>query len=74
MIIIIITSVSIAIEMNKNVHNLNDSSITRETSSPVIQSINSIELLGKSGVVYIQHNGELYQLRQTKTGKLILTK
>ncbi|TFT49931.1 hemin uptake protein HemP, partial [Proteus mirabilis] len=21
-----------------------------------------------------QHNGELYQLRQTKTGKLILTK
>ncbi|MCI9777929.1 hemin uptake protein HemP [Proteus mirabilis] len=74
MIIIIITSISIAIEMNKNVHNLNDSSITRETSFPVIQSINSIELLGKSGVVYIQHNGELYQLRQTKTGKLILTK
>ncbi|MCD4595285.1 hemin uptake protein HemP [Proteus mirabilis] len=25
-------------------------------------------------MVYIQHNGELYQLRQTKTGKLILTK
>ncbi|MDY7855248.1 hemin uptake protein HemP [Proteus mirabilis] len=48
--------------------------MTRKTSSPVIQSINSIELLGKSGVVYIQHNGELYQLRQTKTGKLILTK
>ncbi|MGC6599934.1 hemin uptake protein HemP [Escherichia coli] len=22
----------------------------------------------------MQHNGELYQLRQTKTGKLILTK
>ncbi|WP_240531583.1 hemin uptake protein HemP [Proteus alimentorum] len=40
----------------------------------MIQSISSIELLGKNGVVYIQHNGELYQLRQTKSGKLILTK
>ncbi|WP_425288184.1 hemin uptake protein HemP [Proteus mirabilis] len=33
-----------------------------------------MELLGKSVVFYIKHNGELYQLRQKKTGKLILTK
>ncbi|MEQ4986271.1 hemin uptake protein HemP [Proteus vulgaris] len=52
-----------------------DSSLVKQDShSSIIQSINSIELLGKDGVVYIQHNGELYQLRQTKAGKLILTK
>ncbi|WP_241726433.1 MULTISPECIES: hemin uptake protein HemP [Proteus] len=52
-----------------------DSSLIRQNShSSIIQSINSVELLGKDGVVYIQHNGELYQLRQTKAGKLILTK
>ncbi|WP_074388192.1 hemin uptake protein HemP [Proteus myxofaciens] len=60
--------------MNKKTNNLDISSLKRETDSPIIHSINSLELLGKDGVVYIQHNGELYQLRQTKAGKLILTK
>ncbi|MDM3867006.1 hemin uptake protein HemP [Proteus faecis] len=60
--------------MDKKAHNLNSSSIHQNSHSSIIQSINSIELLGKDGVVYIQHNGELYQLRQTKAGKLILTK
>ena len=60
--------------MNKKANNL-DSSLTKQNfHSSMIQSISSIELLGKNGVVYIQHNGELYQLRQTKSGKLILTK
>ncbi|WP_369310511.1 hemin uptake protein HemP [Providencia rettgeri] len=36
--------------------------------------IESQQLLGPTGKVSIQHNGELYQLRQTRTGKLILTK
>ncbi|MBG2912954.1 hemin uptake protein HemP [Proteus cibarius] len=60
--------------MNKKANNLDSSLIKQNSHSSIIQSINSIELLGKDGVVYIQHNGELYQLRQTKAGKLILTK
>ncbi|MEB6856573.1 hemin uptake protein HemP [Proteus cibi] len=60
--------------MNKKANNLDNSSIRQNSHSLIIQSINSVELLGKDGVVYIQHNGELYQLRQTKAGKLILTK
>ncbi|AKJ40682.1 hemin uptake protein HemP [Pragia fontium] len=36
--------------------------------------INSQQLLGKSGILLIQHQGQQYQLRITKTGKLILTK
>lgn len=60
--------------MNKKANNLGSSFTKQEICSSVIQSIDSIELLGTNGVVYIQHNGELYQLRQTKAGKLILTK
>lgn len=29
---------------------------------------------GPSAVVFIEHRGERYQLRQTRSGKLILTK
>lgn len=36
--------------------------------------IESQKLLGPTGKVEIQHRGEIYQLRQTRTGKLILTK
>lgn len=36
--------------------------------------IESQQLLGSTGKVEIQHRGEIYQLRQTRTGKLILTK
>ncbi|OAT47221.1 hemin uptake protein HemP [Proteus hauseri] len=60
--------------MNKKTDNLTNSLLKREDCSSIIQSINSFELLGENGVVYIQHSGELYQLRQTKAGKLILTK
>ncbi|EEP96755.1 Hemin uptake protein hemP [Yersinia aldovae ATCC 35236] len=37
-------------------------------------SITSEQLLREHGVAFIIHQGECYQLRQTKTGKLILTK
>ncbi|MBW5826859.1 hemin uptake protein HemP [Yersinia kristensenii] len=37
-------------------------------------SITSEQLLGEHGVAFIVHQGECYQLRQTKAGKLILTK
>ncbi|OVZ93119.1 MULTISPECIES: hemin uptake protein HemP [Yersinia] len=36
--------------------------------------INSQKLLGQHDVVAINHQGQLYYLRQTKAGKLILTK
>lgn len=36
--------------------------------------ISSAELLGDAGVATIIHQGQRYQLRQTKAGKLILTK
>ena len=32
------------------------------------------ELLGSGNEVQIEHNGEIYTLRQTSKGKLILTK
>ncbi|AJW28982.1 hemin transporter [Chania multitudinisentens RB-25] len=37
-------------------------------------SIASEQLLGTHGVAFIIHQGERYQLRQTKAGKLMLTK
>ncbi|MFI0487952.1 MAG: hemin uptake protein HemP [Yersinia sp. (in: enterobacteria)] len=43
-------------------------------SPPPFSCINSTQLLGQHGVVTINHQGQLYYLRQTKTGKLILTK
>ncbi len=39
-----------------------------------IRTIDSQELLGKQGVVYICHEGETYRLQTTRFGKLILTK
>ncbi len=38
------------------------------------QVIKSEQLLGKNQQVQILHNGEIYTLRKTKQGKLILTK
>ncbi|SET43388.1 hemin uptake protein HemP [Thorsellia anophelis] len=36
--------------------------------------INSALLFNDANVIYIQHQNGLYQLRETKSGKLILTK
>ncbi|MEP7156022.1 MAG: hemin uptake protein HemP [Betaproteobacteria bacterium] len=36
--------------------------------------MSSVELLGERGELKIAHNGELYSLRRTRQGKLILTK
>lgn len=41
---------------------------------PVGDAISSAALLGGRQAVTIVHNGELYRLRQTRQGKLILTK
>lgn len=37
-------------------------------------SVASEDLLGARGELKIRHNGELYSLRRTRQGKLILTK
>lgn len=36
--------------------------------------IESSRLLANSKLIHIQHRGELYSLRETRLGKLILTK
>ncbi|MFT3856854.1 MAG: hemin uptake protein HemP [Aquabacterium sp.] len=45
-----------------------------ETVPPAAASIDSRTLFRGHKVLHIQHDGALYQLRTTKTGKLILTK
>ena len=35
--------------------------------------VRSETLLGETGVIIIEHGGREYRLRQTRTGKLILT-
>lgn len=51
---------------------------TTQHASPTLSHgqrlINSKTLLGDEGSVLIEHNGQYYQLRQTQSGKLILTK
>jgi hemin uptake protein HemP len=42
--------------------------------SATTELIDSHQLLGKNGEVKIVHNGEIYSLRKTRNGKLILTK
>lgn len=36
--------------------------------------VDSATLLGSAKVVWIHHRGEMYALRETRNGKLILTK
>ena len=38
------------------------------------REVSSAELLGGGREIYIRHAGEIYTLRQTSNGKLILTK
>lgn len=39
-----------------------------------IRTVSAADLLGRAGVVRIEHQGELYTLRRTRLGRLILTK
>lgn len=43
-------------------------------SAPGTRRISSAALLGQQRVVEIAHEGQIYQLRLTAAGKLILTK
>ncbi|WP_049605734.1 hemin uptake protein HemP [Yersinia mollaretii] len=51
-----------------------NSTAGRPTALLPLSCINSEQLLGEHDVVTINHQGQLYYLRQTKAGKLILTK
>jgi len=42
--------------------------------APRTSVISSAELLADGKLIHIQHRGELYSLRETRLGKLILTK
>ncbi|MBW7984102.1 hemin uptake protein HemP [Enterobacillus tribolii] len=48
--------------------------VSKEANDAGVMQIDSRRLLGSSGKMIIHHQGQLYQLRQTKSGKLILTK
>jgi hemin uptake protein HemP len=39
-----------------------------------IRTVSAAELLGRAGMVRIEHQGEVYTLRRTRLGRLILTK
>jgi hemin uptake protein HemP len=39
-----------------------------------VDVVDSADLIANGKLVYIQHRGEIYTLRQTRLGKLILTK
>lgn len=50
--------------------------IATKSPSPSFENriIDSRQLLNNEGKVAILHHGEIYQLKQTRSGKLILTK
>lgn len=43
-------------------------------ANTVPRTVDSHELLGAQGVLYIRHQNEIYRLQTTRFGKLILTK
>lgn len=61
-------------ELNK--HSPGGSSNQRDSTTPAqsTPSIDSRALLGTAGRVVIEHRGQRYELRETRFGKLILTK
>ncbi len=46
----------------------------REINSNEASVIDSRMLLGRDGRIFIRHKGQHYELRETRFGKLILTK
>lgn len=47
---------------------------SKSVSAATRRKLASRELLGGVNELHIEHNGEIYTLRQTSKGKLILTK
>lgn len=57
-------------ELAASVSRAKNNGVEQRQTAPV----SSTQLLGKDGVLEILHDGQLYLLRKTSTGKLILTK
>lgn len=51
-----------------------DGGARRSSTTADIPSVDSTLLLGPAGRVVIEHRGQRYELRETRFGKLILTK
>jgi len=47
---------------------------TPASSGVMLPKLDSAKLFGAAVELLIEHNGELYRLRKTRRGKLILTK
>lgn len=45
-----------------------------QLAHPEARLLKAMDLFGPSSIVFIEYRGERYQLRQTRNGKLILTK
>jgi hemin uptake protein HemP len=45
-----------------------------DTEGAKVRTVPSAELLGETGLLHIEHDGEIYSLRRTRNGRLILTK
>ena len=48
--------------------------VNTQSLPDAIRTLDSQDLLGRQGVAYIRHQGEIYRLQTTRFGKLILTK
>jgi hemin uptake protein HemP len=53
---------------------LDDDGSAREVEGAKVRSVRSADLLGEAGLLHIDHDGEIYSLRRTRNGRLILTK
>jgi len=60
----------------KDTTNVDDTDQQTQESSPrqSPETISSRKLLGAAGRLLIEHEGQCYELRETRRGRLILTK
>ena len=59
---------------HKPASSLNRTSPVPKPTAAAPRTVESSELLGAQGVLYIRHQHEVYRLQTTRFGKLILTK
>jgi hemin uptake protein HemP len=59
---------------HKSAPSLPSTSPKAQAAAAKPRTVDSTELLGAQGVLYIRHQNEVYRLQTTRFGKLILTK
>jgi hemin uptake protein HemP len=55
-------------------HGLDSAAIKAASDSATVPHLSSTRLLGAAGEAVIEHEGNLYRLRRTSRGGLVLTK